>query len=174
MKEVKDLTPADLMSEGRRWVIAPGNYIEGKGYRVEAIFEGHPFRLPISQISNMPNKLPVPYFPAESEGDEAEKAVQSLAEQWCLQNYGIDKKTYLDIVSSSIRAYEHGKRVRILGDNPDRLVIANGFGDQIKLEEEAAIKLYQDLADALDLPCQRNCPKCGGVMEGQTCDWCRT
>jgi hypothetical protein len=31
----------------------------------------------------------------------------------------------------------------------------SGCGDEIRLDEEAAIKLYQDLADTLDLPCQR-------------------
>ena len=46
MKEVKDLTPADLMNQGRRWVIVPGDFIEGKGFRVEVIFEEHPFRFP--------------------------------------------------------------------------------------------------------------------------------
>jgi hypothetical protein len=172
MKGLKDLSPADLMDEGRRWVIAPGDYIEGKGYRVEVIFENFPFRVPIGQISNIPNNLPVPYFPAEKESDEAENAAQSQAEQWCFQTHGIDKEAYLAIVSSSIKAYELGKRVLVLGDHPDGLAIANGFGDEIGLDEEAAIKLYQDLADALDLPCQRTCPECGGIMEADHCEEC--
>jgi hypothetical protein len=173
MKEVKDLTATDLLDEGRRWVIAPGDYIEGEGYRVEVIFEGYPFRIVIGQITNMPTDLPqMVYFPANNNDDQAQRAAEYLAEQWCLQRHGIDKMTYLDIVSSSMNAYDLGKRVRVLGDHPDRLVIANGFGDEIKLDEEAAIKLYQDLADALDLPCQRTCPKCGGIMEGDECEEC--
>lgn len=174
MKEVKDLTPADLMDEQRRWVIAPGEFVEGKGYRVEVIFEDHPFRFHIGEVSNMPTDLPqeMPYFPAAKKSANTEEAAQSVAEQWCLQKHCIDKKAYLNIESSSLKAYELGKRVRVLGDHPDRLVIANGFGNEITLDEEAAIRLYQDLADALDLPCQRDCPACGGIMEGNECDEC--
>ncbi len=40
------------------------------------------------------------------------------------------------------------------------------------LGEEAAIKLYQDLADALDLPCQRTCPECSGIMEADQREEC--
>jgi hypothetical protein len=84
MKEMKDLTPADLLDEGRRWVTAPGDYIEGEGYRAEVIFEGHSFRLVIGQITNMPNELPqMVYFPADNNDDQRQRDAQSLAEQWC-------------------------------------------------------------------------------------------
>ena len=174
MKEVKDLMPADLLDEGRRWVIVPGDFIEDKGFRVEVIFETHPFRFPIGQITNMPRGVAdrLPYFPADGDTDDAQQASRELAEEWCHKTHGIDKKAYLAIVSSSIKAYEQGKRVKVLSDHPDHLTLHNGFGDEIELDEEAAIKLYQDLAEALDLPCQRNCPKCGGIMEGDVCEEC--
>ncbi len=169
-----DMTPADLINEGRRWVIAPGDYIEGKGFRVEIIFEDHPFRFLIGQITNMPRDLPakMPYFTADADNDDTQGAARAVAEEWCLNHNGIDQKAYLAIVSSSIKAYEQGKHVRVLGDDPDSLTLQNGFGDEIKLDEEAAIKLYQDLAYALDLPCQRTCPECEGIMEADECEEC--
>ena len=122
----------------------------------------------------MPRDLPqkMPYFPAEDESEEAQQAAQTLAEEWCLKGQRIDHQAYLAIVSSSIKAYEEGKCVKVLSDHPDHLTLHNGFGDAMELDEEAAIKLYQDLAEALDLPCQRNCPKCGDIMDGDVCEEC--
>lgn len=174
MKEIKDLMPADLMGEGRRWVIAPGDYIEGKGFRVDVVFENHPFHFPVGQITNLPDAglREIPYLPAEADTEEAREASRRFAEEWSEKVNGINQKAYLAVISSSIKAYEQGKRVKVLGDDLDHLIIQNGFGDEIELDEEAAIKLYQDLAATLDLPCQRNCPTCGMILEGQHCEDC--
>src|SRR5207253_10735057 len=108
MKEARDLTPAELMNEGRRWVIAPGEYIDGKGFRVGVIFEDHPFRFPIAQMTNMPSGLPqrIYYFHANADTDNAQQAAQALAEEWCRKHQGIDREAYFVIISSSIKAYE--------------------------------------------------------------------
>jgi len=76
MKELKDLTPADLMDEGRRWVIARGEYIEGKGFRVEVIFEDYPFPFQIGQITNMLRRLAktLPHFTAAADSRDAPQA----------------------------------------------------------------------------------------------------
>ena len=173
MKELKDLEPADLMDEGRRWVIAPADFMEERGFRIEVVFENHPFKFWIGRISNrpaLPQKLP--YLPAEDDSEKAREAALLVAEEWCLKNHGIDKSAYWAIMASSMKAHEQCKYVKVLGDDADRLTLQSGFGEEIKLDEEAAIKLYQDLADALDLPCLKNCPTCGEIMEGDDCEVC--
>jgi hypothetical protein len=174
MKEAKDLTTADLIDEKRRWIIAPGDYVKGKGYRVEAIFENHPFTFEIGKVTNLPtNRLGhLPYFPAKADTKAARKAASDRAEQWSLKNNGIDQKAYCDILMSWMKAYNLGKIVKVMGDHLDRIVLQNGFGDEIRLDEEAATELYQDLATVLDLPCQRNCPKCDGIMDDDACEEC--
>lgn len=174
MKEIKDLTPADLIEEGRRWVILPGDYVEGMGYRVEVVFEDHPFRHAIGLITNLPGPLPnvTPFFPADGPSDEARRAADAEAKAWCLKHHGVDGAEYLAIISSSMKAFHEGIFVKVLGETPDRMTLQNGFGDEMHVDEEAAIKLYQDLADALDLPCQRTCPECDGIMEGDECGEC--
>ena len=169
MKELKDLTPAELMDEGRRWVIAPAEFMEERGFRIEAVFEDHPFRFSIGQITNrpaLPQKLP--YLPGDDNSQKAREAALLVAEEWCLKHQGIDTSAYRAIIASSIKAHEQCKYVKVLGENADHLTLLSGFGNEITLDEEAATKLYQDLADALDLPYQRNCPKCFEIIGGTT------
>ncbi len=170
MKEVKDLTTTDLMDEGRRWIIAVGDYLPGEGYRVEAIFENHPFRFQIGDVSNMPS--PVPFFPAIEENKDRYDAAHEVAVQWSCKTHGIDKRTYHMIINSSIRAHHQAKRVWVVGECGDDLALVNGLGQEMDLGEEVAIKLYQDLADVLDLACQRNCPVCGEILVEDGCPEC--
>ena len=173
MKEIRDLTPADLVDEGRRWVNAPGEYFQGHGFRATAIFENHPFRYAIGEISNLPNELSrVSYIPADDDSMKSRDLASETAMQWCMTTEGLSKLEYFSIVASSMQAHHQGKYVKVLGDDPDHLTLQNGFGDEIKVDEEAAYKLYQDLAKTLDLPYQRNCPKCGELADGDKCDDC--
>jgi len=172
MKEVKDVAPMDLLQEKRPWIIAPGAFEPEKGFRCVIIFERHPFRFPLGKLTNMPTDLcPIPYFPADADTAETRHAAEQTATEWSQTAFGIDKERYLAIGMSSISAFERGKFVKVLGETADQLVLENGFGDAIELDEEVAIKLYQDLAKMLDLPCQTNCPECGDIMEGK-CSEC--
>lgn len=171
MKEVKDLTPVDLVEEGRRWVIVPGEYVQGIGYRVVGIFENHTYRYPVGEISNLPTSARH-YIPSDDDFNESRNTASEAALKWSIATNRISRKEYFTIVTSSIRAHHQGKYVKILGDDPDHMTLQNGFGDEIKVDEEAAYKLCQDLAKPLDLPYQCNCPKCGELVDGDECYEC--
>lgn len=176
MEEVRDLSLNDLLAGGRRWVIAPGDYAKGEGYRTKVIVEKHPFPFVMGQITDMPSLSgsELPCFPAPTDSVEARDAAKLAAARWCERHLGIDRATYLSIIASSMKAYQYGKRVRVLGESSEELVIVNGFGDRIELDMETATQLHRNLAVALDLPCQRQCPICREDMDGDHCEECST
>lgn len=163
MKTVRDLTLDELFAEGRRWIIAPGDYADGEGYQVRLVVENHPFPFVVGSTTNIPSLAggKLPHFAASTDSIEAREEAKIKAACWCEQHSGIDRATYLSIVSSAIRAYQLGKRVRVTGKIPEEMEIANGFGDRMKLDAETAARLHRDLAIALELPC----PDCGKYVD---------
>ena len=55
----------------------------------------------------------------------------------------------------------------------DECWLTDGCGNEMHLEGEHAIKLYQDLAKAYELPFRGNCSECGRFLnEEDKCDRC--
>lgn len=169
MKELRELTPLDLLAEGKRHVIRAGDFEPGKGFRAEVIFENHPYRFVTGEVSNLPTVKKPLYFQAKSQ-----KAADKAAMAWCEANLGIGKRDYLAIIGSSMAAQNKARRVQVKKD-PDtsEVWLRDGFGNELQLEEEHAIRLYQDIAIAYDLPFRASCPECGALFNDiDECDQC--
>jgi hypothetical protein len=77
---------------------------------------------------------------------------------------------YLSIVGSSISAQDRAMDVHVLGENADLLILRDGFGNVIHLDEDNAVKLYQRLAVATGMPHQVYCPNCEEpLMDYESC-----
>jgi len=162
MKQLKDLTIEDLLAEGRRWVPFPGELVEG-GFRLEIVFHDHPCRFCLGQVSNDPS-LPPPLIVSSD-------SPHSWCVQWAIEN-GMVKNglEYLSIVGSSISAQDRAMDVHVLGENADLLILRDGFGNVIHLDEDNAVKLYQRLAVATGMPHQVYCPNCEEpLMDYESC-----
>jgi hypothetical protein len=170
MKDVKDLSPADLLAEGRRFVLHVGEYDAGKGFRAEMVFEDHPYRFPTGEVSNLPSAKAPLYFHTDSTTIADQKA-----KEWCKSNLGIDDEEYLRVICSSIGAQTVAMRVQVKRDpGTSEVWLRDGYGNEMHLEEEHAIRLYQDLATAYYLPFRENCPKCESLLnDHDECDSCQ-
>jgi hypothetical protein len=85
-----------------------------------------------------------------------------------------DKKEHARIVGSSMAASDRDGAVRVVRDPEDGGVkVYNHIDQEMRLNEEQAIGLYQALAKAFGLDYQDNCPVCGTLMEFDgTCSEC--
>lgn len=155
MKELKDLTINDLLAEGRRWVPLPGDSIDG-GFRLEVVFQDHPFRFVLGMLSNDPS-LPPPLIVSTDDP-------RAWCVKWAIDNTIVkNAMDYLSVVASSMEAQRRAMHIRIAADE-DIFVLSDGYGNEIRVEEENAMRLYQDLAARLGMPHQINCPQCDEPM----------
>ena len=157
-------TPADLLAEGRRWVLYPGQDENGV-FRAEAVFEDHPFRFPLGAVSNDPDVPPPITFGTDR--DEAEEAVL----RWNAANHGITPKEYRMILASSMGAQNKMRRVKVIRD-PDTsvAVVFDGYGEPaLTLEEDEARRLYLQIAQAYRWGHDEFCEECGCVLEDGLC-----
>lgn len=162
MKELKDITVRDLLDEGRRWVTVPGEQTDG-GVRLDVVFEDHPYRFPMGQISNDPSVLP----PVVIEVDDP----HAWCVQLCVEHGSIKNQfEYFRIIFSSINAQHRAMDVRVLSGPSGEITLQDGRGNQMVLDEENAFRLYQRIADAYGLPHQIYCNKCGEpLMDQESC-----
>lgn len=162
LKEIKDLTTDDLLAEGRRWVPYPGDQVQN-GTRLQIVFENHPYRFCMGQISNDPSMQP----PLIIESDDP------LA--WCVQcaiddALVKDRLEYHLIVASSIGAQSSAMAIHVFCEDPDCITLQDGIGNSIHLDEENAVRLYQRLAAITGMPHQVYCPICEDpLMDYETC-----
>jgi hypothetical protein len=167
MNEVKDLTIDDLRSEGRRWVLYPGEK-DANGVRADVVFEDHPYRFAVGRLSNDPSIRPPIYLG----GDDPEKT----AIEWCVRNLDNirDATDWQMVLASSIRAQVGCSRIRVVRNpDTDECRLSDGYGHELSLSGENAERLYQDLAQAYYLPFRESCPKCGHMLnEDDDCDCC--
>lgn len=167
MKAIKDYSVEDLLGEGRRWVVYPGRPLRN-GVGVLAVFENHPIKISIGQVSNLP---PVPSPPAIITADDPNK--------WCRQwsiKHGLvmDESDYLTVIGSSIGAHHRCRQVRVIRQSDTgEVLLQDGYGGEMHLDEECALQLYRGLAEAYDLPFLRQCLDCKELsMSDVTCPWC--
>jgi len=176
MKAVKDLAPADLIAERRRCVLYPGNYEEGRGYRAQLVFEDHPYKFFAGEKSNLqrPDMPPPLYFPASEDTPETRDAADATAKEWSKVHFGVSDSDYFTICLSSISAQNKAHCVTVKRDpDSDECWLADGYGNEMRLEGENAIKLYQDLARAYYLPYRESCSECGYCLNDEDkCDCC--
>lgn len=163
------VTVGDLFDEGRRFVLEVGEYHEGEGFRAIIVFENHPGYFPSGELSNRPDAAPVLWW-RTSDRQEAERMACSHSEA----TFGLSRMEHMKIVMSSIGAQHKSGKVRVTYDQElARIWLRNGFGQEMELEEEHAVTLYQDLARTMDLPYRPNCSECGMLLdEDEYCGWC--
>jgi len=156
-------TPADLLAEGRRWVLYPAQDENGV-FRAEAVFENHSFRFPLGTVSNEPGVMPPISFGTDQ--DQAKEA----AIRWNALNHGIPEEEYWLILASSIGAQNKMRRVKLKRDpHTSVAIIYDGYGDPVlTLEEEEARNLYQQIAKAYCWSHDEFC-ECGCVLENGYC-----
>lgn len=156
VKDVKNVTPQDLMQEGRRYVFAQSGDRDAKGnVRVDVVFEGHPIRFNTGCVTNDPERMVEPYWVRADRADE-------LTEKMSLDLPSINsKEDYLEVLSSSLAAYERDSRVRVVPDEDTMTCrLVNGMDDEIDLEEDDALRLVRDLCRFYEWDWAQ-CPKCG-------------
>jgi len=167
MKEIKDLTIDDLLAEGRRWILYPGER-DTNGVRADVVFENHPNRFCVGQVSNDPALRPPLYL----SGDDPERT----AIDWCVKHldYINEEGEWHDIVASSIASQQKCRRVRVVRDPmTDECRLSDDYGNEFRLSGEHAERLYQDLARAYSLPFRGSCERCGMMLgEDDECGWC--
>lgn len=166
MTSVKDLTVEDLLAEGRRWVLYPGSPLQN-GVRALAVFEDHPIKIAIGQVSNH-RSVPLPPIITAEDPDD-------WCRQWSIEQGLVkDETDYLMVIVSSIGAQHRCRQVRVIRDTDTGEVwLRDGYGNEMQLDEEHALQLYQDLAEAHDLPFARRCVECGEQLMGdEDCPWC--
>ncbi len=161
-KDIKDLTTVDLLAEGRRWVPYPGEKLEDVT-RLQIVFEKHPFRFCVGQISNDPSTLP----PLVIESDDP----HAWCVLWSIDNELVkDTLEYHLIVASSIGAQSSAMAIHVFCEDPDCITLQDGIGNSIQIDEDSATKLYQRLGQIMDLPHQVYCPHCDDpLMNYETC-----
>ncbi len=157
-------SPAELVAEGRRWVLHPMRDEDGV-FRAEVIFEDHPFRCPFGEVSSDPAaKRPI-FLGTDPDVAEA------WAERWNAEQHGISPEDYRLIVLSSMAAQAKMRRLVAKRDPSTSVVtLSTGFGDElVRLEEDEAKQLYVQLARAYFWAHDDFCPECGAVMEDGSC-----
>jgi len=137
----KDITVGDLLDEGRRFVFHVGEYQEGDGFRATIVFEDFPGFFLTGELSNRMDATPVFWWPT-SDPDEA----QEMAYRHSETILGVSRKDHMLIIMSSMGAQNRARRVQVKRD-PDsgNVMLRNGYGQELGLEEEDAVALYQDL-----------------------------
>lgn len=165
MNQVNDEVVSTLLAEGRKWVPYPGDRCHG-GAVTQVVFENCPFRLVVALFPEL-SSLRIPIVIND---DDPEK--------WC-KKWGIerglvrDEKDYLTVIMSSIGAQLHCRQVKVLRDKGMDLILQDGFGNEIQLDDENAFALYQDLAAAQDLPFAMRCVQCGEThLNDESCQSC--
>lgn len=169
MNRHEDISVGDLLTEGRRFVLDVGEHHEGDGFRAIIVVEGFPGFFPSGELSNRLDAPPVLWW-ATDDKNEAQAMAYSHSEQIL----GLSRKEHEAIILSSIAAQQKAQRVQVKRD-PDtgQVWLRNGYDQEIKLEEDDAIDLYQDLARSMNLPFRENCSECEAILNDEDkCEWC--
>jgi hypothetical protein len=162
-------TVGNLMDEGRRYVLHVGEHYEGDGFRAAIVFEDYPFYFPTGELTNRPEAAPIIWWPTDDED-----AAQEMAYTYSEQELGISRTEHRRIVTSSMAAYSKARRVTVKR-NPDTddVWLLNGFDQEMKVDGDDAVTLYQDLAKLLELPYRKGCLECGLILnEEELCEDC--
>lgn len=169
MKKYENITVGDLMNEGRRLVLDVGKHHQGKGFRAIIVFENYPSYFSSGEFSNRPDASPVIWWPT-SDRDEAQELAYSHSERVL----GLSRKEHRAIISSSIGAQHRAKRVQVKRDpETGQVWLRNGYDQEMELEEDDAVALYQDLARSMELPHRENCSECGRLLNDENmCEEC--
>jgi hypothetical protein len=144
-----------LLSEGRRWVLHPGDEDE-HGVRGEVVFEDCPWRFQVGEVSNDPSAVPPVYLGPN------EEVAREAAIAWTNRVLRISPDDWHRIVASSIAADCKARRVMAKRDpQTSEVTLLDGNGEVlIVLEEKDAIRLYQQIAQAFDFQFTPTCPHC--------------
>ncbi|MEZ6131142.1 MAG: hypothetical protein R3C59_20915 [Planctomycetaceae bacterium] len=169
MSANEKISVGDLLDEGRRFVLEVGEYYEGDGFRAIIVFEDHPGYFPSGERTNREGAAPVLWWPTDDR-DSAQKMAYSHSEKVL----GLSRMDHLRIVGSSIGAQHKACEVVVEYDpGTGDTHLRNGYGVEMRLAQEQAVALYQNLARTLELPCRGNCSECGSLLEyDDTCGWC--
>lgn len=166
MKAIKDLTVSDLLAESRRWVVYPGPSC-GSGVLAEIVFEEYPYRLMANLLPG--DSAPIPPLLIEDDAPEA------WCKRWSVEKGLVrDEVEYLTVVGSSIGAQIRCREVSVSRDaGTGKVRLRDGYGNEMLLDEENALRLYRDLAEVHGLPFARRCEECGEQLTGdEACPWC--
>lgn len=163
------ITVGDLLDAGRRFVLDVGEYHEGNGFRAIIVIEDYPSYFPSGEFSNQPDAPPVLWWPT-SDRDEAQELAHSHSERVL----GLSRKEHGAIILSSIGAQHKAKRVQVKRDpGTGQVWLRNGYDQEMELEEDDAVALYQDLARSMELPHRENCSECGRLLNDENmCEEC--
>lgn len=165
----EEVTFGDLLKEGRKYVFVAGKETPEGITLVEVAVEEYPLKFKSGLVSNDPNTKPPLAIPPEVE-DPIEYC-QELS-----INYGLckDGKEYLMIVASSMRAYHLSARVQVkYNEASDQIWLADGFGNELVLDEERSLEVYRKIADIYHLERRPDCPNCGTLLDcDQYCESC--
>ena len=153
-----------LLAEGRRWVVYPGEQDEN-GVRADIVFENCPLRFEVGCVSNDPSSLPPQYLGPDHTA--AWEAAMTFAERV----QGISREEWGIIILSSMGADCKARRVSAKRDpQTSEVTIFCGDGEVlITLEEEDAIRLYQQIAQAFELEFTETCQRCNLPLEDGIC-----
>lgn len=169
MTDHDSITVGDLLNEGRRFVLEVGEYYEGEGFRAIIVFEDFPSYFPSGELTNRSGAAPVLWWRTADEA-EAKKLAYSYSEAVL----GLNRRAHLNIVLSSMGAQNKARRVTVSHDSETGLILLhNGYGVEMELDEDEAVALYQSLARAMDLPYRDSCSECGHLLDdNDTCCCC--
>lgn len=154
----------ELLAEGRHWVLHPGDK-DDLGVRAEVVFEDCPCRFQVGEISNDPSAPPPVYLGPDD--DSAREAAIAYA----VQAQGLSREDWCLIIASSIRADCKIRQVLAKRDpQTSEVTLFDGNGDVvIVLEEQDAIRLYQQIAQGFRFDFTPTCPDCTCPLEDGIC-----
>lgn len=162
-------TVGDLMDEGRRYILHVGEYQDGKGFRATIVFEGYPFYFPTGELTNRQDAIPIVWWSTDDK-----EAASEMAYQYSEEVLEITRTEHDRILLSSFGAFNKGRRVTVKRDPESGEVwLRNGFDQELQLEEDDAVALYQDLARSMELPFRGNCSECFRLLNyDDMCEAC--